>query len=264
METQYSVGEFASKVGVSPATVRNWCSSGKLKFTRTEGGHRRIAESELTRMQKNSDSPGEKTESREYSVGAFAEKVGVTPATIRNWCTDGKIQYSRTKGGHRRIPEAELERLGKERSQAKKSATKPSKKSSKPARTVAVYGRVAHQQKAPKTTLKQQVKDLKAYAKAEGWSVTGAYTDIGSSVDESRPGLHELLTDARAGAFDGVVVTDTNRLARYGYTYLEQLFAQNDVDVVTPGGHPTGGVDDEAVDDLVTLVNTYHGGSATA
>ena len=45
--TPTQVGEL---VGVSPDTVRRWCDEGRLKATRSAGGHRQIAGRELARF----------------------------------------------------------------------------------------------------------------------------------------------------------------------------------------------------------------------
>jgi excisionase family DNA binding protein len=57
-----------------------------------------------------------------YSVGEFADELGVHRETVKKWCREDQIQYSRTPGGHRRIPHTELQRLvGNRRGEAIKS-----------------------------------------------------------------------------------------------------------------------------------------------
>ncbi len=45
----YSPTQVAELVGVSPDTVRRWCDEGRLKATRTAGGHRSVSGKELAR-----------------------------------------------------------------------------------------------------------------------------------------------------------------------------------------------------------------------
>lgn len=47
---QYTVNQAAAELNVTPATIRNWARKGKIKTTRTPGGHRRINEDELNRL----------------------------------------------------------------------------------------------------------------------------------------------------------------------------------------------------------------------
>jgi excisionase family DNA binding protein len=42
--------QFASAIGVSESSVRRWADSGRIKMTRTPGGHRKIARSEAIRF----------------------------------------------------------------------------------------------------------------------------------------------------------------------------------------------------------------------
>lgn len=46
-ETFHTTSAFAKKLGVSTKTVQLWCDQGLLAFTKTAGGHRRIADTEL-------------------------------------------------------------------------------------------------------------------------------------------------------------------------------------------------------------------------
>jgi molybdopterin-binding protein len=47
---QFRMGEAARLLGVSPDTVRRWADQGRLETTRTSGGHREVAGTELARL----------------------------------------------------------------------------------------------------------------------------------------------------------------------------------------------------------------------
>ncbi|MBI2704891.1 MAG: helix-turn-helix transcriptional regulator [Actinobacteria bacterium] len=47
--TTYTPAQVAELLGVNADTVRRWCDEGRLKSTRTRGGHRSIAGKELAR-----------------------------------------------------------------------------------------------------------------------------------------------------------------------------------------------------------------------
>jgi len=49
MATDYRPGQVAELLGVSVDSVRRWCDEGRIATTRSEGGHRVIAGSELAR-----------------------------------------------------------------------------------------------------------------------------------------------------------------------------------------------------------------------
>jgi len=50
MPRSYAIGEFAEELGVHPETVKRWCRSDDLDYTRTPGGDRRIPHRELLRL----------------------------------------------------------------------------------------------------------------------------------------------------------------------------------------------------------------------
>lgn len=52
---QYRPGQLAELLGVSTDTVRRWCDEGRLRTTRTEGGHRTVEGKELARFVREQD-----------------------------------------------------------------------------------------------------------------------------------------------------------------------------------------------------------------
>ena len=54
-----------------------------------------------------------------YRIGEAAELLGVRVETLRRWERDGKLRTTRTSGGQRRVPAAEVARLiaGKQQKQ---------------------------------------------------------------------------------------------------------------------------------------------------
>lgn len=81
-----------------------------------------------------------------------------------------------------------------------------------------IYTRVSTQEQAKedKTSLDEQLKQCKKVCIEKGWDVINEYKDAGISghLLEERLGLQKLLTDAKSGKFDLVVVKDFDRLAR--------------------------------------------------
>ena len=60
-----------------------------------------------------------------------------------------------------------------------------------------------------------QLRDLRAYCAARGYSVQREYVDVGESgAKDSRPQLNELMAAARKRLFDAVVVWRFDRFAR--------------------------------------------------
>src|SRR6266498_136355 len=68
-----------------------------------------------------------------------------------------------------------------------------------------------------------QLCDLRPLAAARGYQIVGEYTDTISGVKAKRPGLDKLMSDARRGKFDVVMVWAFDRVARSVKHFLEVL-----------------------------------------
>jgi len=81
---------------------------------------------------------------------------------------------------------------------------------------VAVYARVSTQEQAVEgTSLEHQSEQLVHYCQSQGWDIAGKYIDPGfTGKDGDRPALRRLLSDAKLGLFNKVVVYKMDRLAR--------------------------------------------------
>src|ERR1019366_8399778 len=86
-------------------------------------------------------------------------------------------------------------------------------------KTVALYLRVSTVDQHPET----QLHDLRAMAQQRGFQIVGEYTDRISGTKARRPGLDDLLRDARRGRFQVVLVWASDRIARSVRHFLEVL-----------------------------------------
>jgi DNA invertase Pin-like site-specific DNA recombinase len=83
----------------------------------------------------------------------------------------------------------------------------------------ALYLRVSTLDQHPET----QLYDLRQMASQRGWQIVEEYTDRVSGAKARRPGLDRLMSDARRGRFDVVLVWASDRLARSVKHFLEVL-----------------------------------------
>src|SRR5438445_7417554 len=88
-----------------------------------------------------------------------------------------------------------------------------------PVKRVAVYTRVSSSDQHPES----QLCDLRPLATARGYEIVGEYTDTISGAKAKRPGLDKLMSDARRGRFDVVLVWAFDRMARSVKHFLEEL-----------------------------------------
>jgi DNA invertase Pin-like site-specific DNA recombinase len=71
--------------------------------------------------------------------------------------------------------------------------------------------------------LETQLHDLRQMASQRGLEIVHEYTDRLSGAKARRPGLHRMMTDARRGEFDVVLVWTCDRIARSTRHFLEVL-----------------------------------------
>ncbi len=83
----------------------------------------------------------------------------------------------------------------------------------------AIYTRVSTVDQHPET----QILDLRQMAAQRGFEIVHEYTDKVSSTKARRPGLEEMMCDARRGRFDIVLVWAGDRVARSTRHFLELL-----------------------------------------
>ncbi len=91
----------------------------------------------------------------------------------------------------------------------------------------ALYMRVSTVDQHPET----QLHDLRGLAAQRGFQIVEEYTDRISGAKAKRPGLDQLLADARRGKFDVVLVWAFDRMARSVRHLLEVLDELNHLQI---------------------------------
>ena len=94
-------------------------------------------------------------------------------------------------------------------------------------KTVALYLRVSTLDQHPET----QLHDLRAMAQQRGFQIVAEFTDRISGTKAKRPGLDELLREARRGRFQVVLVWASDRIARSVRHFLEVLDELNHLNI---------------------------------
>jgi DNA invertase Pin-like site-specific DNA recombinase len=90
-----------------------------------------------------------------------------------------------------------------------------------------LYMRVSTVDQHPET----QLHDLRQMAAQRGLEIVQEYTDRISGVKARRPGLDQMMADARRGRFDVVLVWASDRIARSVKHYLEVLDELNRLNI---------------------------------
>jgi putative resolvase len=173
--------------------------------------------------------------------GEVAKRLGLHPLTVRRWVKQGKIAGVQI-GREARIPITEVERLlGEQR-----------------AGTIVLYGRVSgHGQK---DDLQRQVKQLEQWAqmKRQG-KPTLTLTDIGSGLNTERKNLQKLLAMVQDYQVAEVVVTFSDRLTRFGLSYLLLLFSGYGVTLTVLSSDEETLPEQELSEDLLAIIASFAG-----
>lgn len=173
------------------------------------------------------------------SIGKFAEKVGVTPSTLRRMQETGELIPCRiSKGGTRYYSLEQLNRfMGIDESTKK----------------VIGYCRVSTP--AQKDDLKTQVENVKAYMYAKGYQFE-IIEDIGSGINYKKKGLKELLSKIINHEVSKVVVLYKDRLVRFGYEMIEYICQINgtEIEIIDSTEYSK---EQELTDDLIQIITVF-------
>lgn len=186
---------------------------------------------------------------QQVRIGKAARFLGVCTKTIRRWDRAGKIQCTRTIGGHRRITLIEIERI--------KGQIKPVKGLS---RTSAIYSRVSSHEQKQKGDLHRQLQvALNHCHEQKEKKQPLIFTDVASGLNTKRRGLKKLCQAIEEGTIDRVIVTYPDRLTRFGFKYLEQYFQSHGTEITVINDTRAQSMEEELVKDLIAIITSFSG-----
>ena len=177
-----------------------------------------------------------------YSIGEFANRIGKTIQTLRNWDKKNILKPSHvTQGGTRYYSQEQLNHfLGL------KSEKQINKK-------IVGYCRVSsHKQK---DDLERQIENVKTYMYAKGYQFE-IITDIGSGINYNKKGLNQLIDMVTNSEVEKIVVLYKDRLIRFGYELIENLCNKFGTTIeIIDNTEKTD--EQELVEDLVQIVTVF-------
>ena len=177
-----------------------------------------------------------------YSIGEFANRIGKTIQTLRNWDKKNILKPSHvTQGGTRYYSQEQLNHfLGL------KSEKQINKK-------IIGYCRVSsHKQK---DDFERQIENVKTYMYAKGYQFE-IITDIGSGINYNKKGLNQLIDMVTNSEVEKIVVLYKDRLIRFGYELIENLCKKFGTTIeIIDNTEKTD--EQELVEDLVQIVTVF-------
>jgi predicted site-specific integrase-resolvase len=158
-------------------------------------------------------------------LSTYARQVGVTYKTAWQWWKAGQLDAYQLPTGTIIVREPV-----------------------RPVYGVALYARVSSADQ--KGDARRQMHRLQAYAAARGYQVVAEVTEIASGLNDERPKLKTLLSDAKVGT---LLVEHKDRLTRFGYGHIVTLLEQQGrrVEAIFPSD--TG---DGLVEDFVAVITS--------
>ena len=178
-----------------------------------------------------------------YKLSEFAKLVGISRSGVIKWIKEGKVRAINIHGRWY-IPESELERLTKGIYAG--------------LRRVVIYARVSGS--TQKDDLERQVSSLEEFVRKHFPQVEHMVVrDIASGLKEDRKGLRKLIEMVRKRQIDAIVVAYRDRLTRFGFTYLKELFEACGVRVIVAFREEPKDYYQELVEDLIAIVTSFAG-----
>ena len=165
-----------------------------------------------------------------------AELLGVSTRTLLRWEDKGKITSRRTEGGHRRYEIHDL--LGN-----KSDAT-----------LTVGYARVSsHDQKED---LKRQIQVLEVYCAKQGWSYE-VIQDLGSGMNYRKKGLIRLIKLITSHQVERLVLTNKDRLLRFGSELIFCLCEQFGTEVVIINRTEDSSFEEDLAQDVLEIITVF-------
>lgn len=122
---------------------------------------------------------------------------------------------------------------------------------------IAIYARVSTSKQ--KKDLENQISYLRKYIVANGNKVENdkVFTDIASGMNENRKGLNLLITEIISGTVNKVVISNRDRLTRFGYGYLKSLFDRYNCEIIEVNLTEDKTFEQELTDDLIAIIHHF-------
>ena len=164
----------------------------------------------------------------------YQKRYNISPQLFYLWRTTGKLQTKELVKNHHLVWVED----------------EPSNDS----RVVAVYGRVSTSKQ--KQDLSNQIDVLKKYVISNG-SNPKVFSDIGSGMNEKRPGLISLMNEITQNKISKVVISHKDRLTRFGFGYLETIFKMYNTEIEIINLEDDKSFQEELTEDLIAIIHHF-------
>ena len=122
---------------------------------------------------------------------------------------------------------------------------------------IAIYARVSTPKQ--KKDLDNQIQYLKQFVISNGNIIDNKliFSDIASGMNENRKGLNSLISGVISGIVNKVVISNKDRLTRFGYGYLKSLFERYNCEIIEVNLTEDKTFEQELTDDLIAIIHHF-------
>ena len=173
--------------------------------------------------------------------------LNISRMTLLRWEEKGLLTPQKTGGGHRRYLKEDLNRL---------IGLKNRNTSTQEQKIGLIYARVSTKKQAETGNLERQTQRLTDYCIENDIQIQNTYSEIGSGINENRKQLQRLLKQIKNEPIDYLVIEYKDRLARFGYRYLEQYCQSHGVEIIKLEEQETN-INEEMVQDMMSIITSF-------
>ena len=185
-------------------------------------------------------------ETKLLTTAEVAQRLSVTKWTLRRWDDSGKLPAIRTKGGHRRYRESDINNyLGIQVEQQQRKEA------------VAAYIRVSSYDQKQKGDLDRQKARVLEHCIKQKYNVEHIFSEVGSGMSDNRSKLNRLFQLVANHEVTKVVVEYKDRLTRFNFGVYQAFFESHGVQIecieeVLPKSYEA-----ELVEDMISIMASF-------
>ena len=185
-----------------------------------------------------------------YKPKEVGTMIGRGPRTVSNMVRAGKLEAIRSDTNRILIPRDSVAKLLEQSGLLLEDED---------ARRDAIYARVSSHEQKNRGDLERQVLDIMNACEKEGLDKPVIIRDTGSGLNTKRKGLVRLIEMAKNHEIKRIFITSKDRLTRFGYEYLEELFAMAGVELTALQEKENKDLQEELVNDMMSLLASFSG-----
>jgi len=188
------------------------------------------------------------------SISEAANLLGVCSKTLRRWDRARLfLPAFRTPGKHRRYTLTQIQTF---RGTVSKSPQKSPR--TPPAVRAVTCVRVSSSLQKQRGDLQRQVDELTGYCTNHGFTLLKSIQDVGSGLNDTRKGLHQVIRMVSRGKCDVVIIAYPDRLTRFGINVLKACFAEWGIPITTVNTLPLETTKErDLIADITAILYSY-------